>query len=123
MFGAMMKGIAQDFVRYVMHVQVVAEPASAAARRADGAERADDSSSDDDARPSGFDRAARGCRGRPRATCRRAGRTGAGADQAGDRRQGRVVEDAAQRAVPVRVGQEVQDVPRRRLSARATRHA
>ncbi len=37
--------------------------------------------------------------------------------QAGDRRQGRVVEDAAQRAVPVRVGQEVQDVPRRRLMA------
>jgi preprotein translocase subunit SecA len=27
MFGAMMKGIAQDFVRYVMHVQVVREPA------------------------------------------------------------------------------------------------
>ena len=31
MFGAMMKGIAQDFVRYVMHVQVVRndEPAPA----------------------------------------------------------------------------------------------
>ena len=27
MFGQMMKGIAQDFVRYVMHVQVVQEPA------------------------------------------------------------------------------------------------
>jgi preprotein translocase subunit SecA len=25
MFGAMMKGIAQDFVRYIMHVQVVSE--------------------------------------------------------------------------------------------------
>ncbi len=31
MFGAMMKGIAQDFVRYVMHVQVVQQPAVAAA--------------------------------------------------------------------------------------------
>jgi preprotein translocase subunit SecA len=29
MFGAMMKGIAQDFVRYVMHVQVVQQPAVA----------------------------------------------------------------------------------------------
>ena len=28
MFGAMMKGIAQDFVRYVMHVQVVQEQAA-----------------------------------------------------------------------------------------------
>jgi preprotein translocase subunit SecA len=27
MFGAMMKGIAQDFVRYVMHVQVVQQQA------------------------------------------------------------------------------------------------
>ena len=36
MFGAMMKGIAQDFVRYVMHVQVVpstAQPQVAAPRR------------------------------------------------------------------------------------------
>ena len=39
---------------------------------------------------------------------------GAGAGQAADRRQGRVVEDAAQRAVPVRQRQEVQDVPRRK---------
>src|SRR6185295_7840291 len=31
MFGAMMKGIAQDFVRYVMHVQVVQQPAEAPA--------------------------------------------------------------------------------------------
>ena len=29
MFGAMMKGIAQDFVRYVMHVQVVQQRAAA----------------------------------------------------------------------------------------------
>ena len=28
MFGSMMKGIAQDFVRYVMHVQVVQQPAT-----------------------------------------------------------------------------------------------
>ncbi len=31
MFGLMMKGIAQDFVRYVMHVQVVQQPAAAPA--------------------------------------------------------------------------------------------
>ncbi|WP_276967797.1 preprotein translocase subunit SecA [Desertimonas flava] len=31
MFGGMMKGIAQDFVRYVMHVQVVQQPAPGAA--------------------------------------------------------------------------------------------
>jgi preprotein translocase subunit SecA len=31
MFGSMMKGIAQDFVRYVMHVQVVQQPAAPAA--------------------------------------------------------------------------------------------
>jgi len=31
MFGTMMKGIAQDFVRYVMHVQVVQQPAAAPA--------------------------------------------------------------------------------------------
>ena len=38
MFGAMMKGIAQDFVRYVMHVQVVRNdqpPATRAERAAD----------------------------------------------------------------------------------------
>ena len=40
--------------------------------------------------------------------------------QAGDRRQGRVVEDAAQRAVPLRIGQEVQDVPRRLSGAERT---
>jgi preprotein translocase subunit SecA len=30
MFGALMKGVAQDFVKYVMHVQVVSEQAPAA---------------------------------------------------------------------------------------------
>ncbi|MEZ5251332.1 MAG: SEC-C metal-binding domain-containing protein [Ilumatobacteraceae bacterium] len=38
MFGSMMKGIAQDFVKYVMHVQVVRKEAPAAR----GAERAAD---------------------------------------------------------------------------------
>ena len=33
MFGSMMKGIAQDFVRYVMHVQVVQEQAAGAGPR------------------------------------------------------------------------------------------
>ena len=35
MFGAMMKGIAQDFVRYVMHVQVVRNEPAAGGRRAE----------------------------------------------------------------------------------------
>ena len=108
MFGAMMKGIAQDFVRYVMHVQVVQQrrrpahqpcrtcssprpttcsPAAPAARRS--------------ARPAGAGEADAG--GRRRAA--------AGAQAAADR-EGRVGEDAAQRAVPVRSRQEVQDVPR-----------
>ena len=37
MFGAMMKGIAQDFVRYVMHVQVVQQQPAAEAGTATGA--------------------------------------------------------------------------------------
>ena len=40
MFGAMMKAIAQDFVRYVMHVQVVQKEAPDA-RHAEGAQHAD----------------------------------------------------------------------------------
>ncbi len=52
MFGAMMKGIAQDFVRYVMHVQVVRndEPAPTV-------QNVRESSADDEL-SSGFDRAA-----------------------------------------------------------------
>ncbi len=33
MFGSMMKGIAQDFVRYVMHVQVVQDAGAGAGPR------------------------------------------------------------------------------------------
>ena len=53
---------------------------------------------------------------------RRAGdrREGNAAGEAGDGRQGRVGQDAAQRPVPVRFGQEVQDVPRRQLTAPAS---
>ena len=65
MFGAMMKGIAQDFVKYVMHVQVVkhdeseAAPtqAPAAATAPEMVRDVQQSSSDDDA-SSGFSRAA-----------------------------------------------------------------
>ena len=172
MFGSMMKGIAQDFVRYVMHVQVVqqqpaatrrsrprarpcpprrpARPSPAPARRrpsarrrprrrparrrrrtapANGVQNLQTSSSDTEqasALPAGRGERRRRRRGAGRDPARvgehahRPGRRqrppGQPARQAGDRRQGRVVEDAAQRAVPVRVGQEVQDVPRRRLS-------
>ena len=48
MFGAMMKGIAQDFVRYVMHVQVVQQQEQAPTlRRAERPRQ--QTSSDDDA--------------------------------------------------------------------------
>ena len=53
MFGQMMKGIAQDFVRYVMHVQVVAEDQPAV--RVQNVQE----SSSDDVRADGFVQAAR----------------------------------------------------------------
>jgi preprotein translocase subunit SecA len=56
MFGAMMTGIAQDFVKYVMHVQVVQNQAPAA--EAPAVENLSTSSSDD-VEASGFDQAAR----------------------------------------------------------------
>ncbi len=144
MFGAMMKGIAQDFVRYVMHVQVVRNERPAGrrvvrrvsaggtrcgprARRAERPEPADDVVG----HRAGV--GVRDCRG----GCRRsgdgafgdghpAGRGARPADrspggQAGDGRQGRVVEDRPQPALPVRLGQEVQELPRRGLSARDAR--
>ena len=111
MFGAMMKAIAQDFVRYVMHVQVVQKEAPRSTRRRCSTCRRRRATTPDE---TGFDRAARGAvaegdlppgaaPGRP------------ADEQADDGRQGRLREDPAQRAVPVRLGQEVQAVPRRRL--------
>jgi preprotein translocase subunit SecA len=55
MFGAMMKGIAQDFVRYVMHVQVVQQQAPQL--QEPKVVNLQTSSSDDDAAETGFDRA------------------------------------------------------------------
>ena len=141
MFGAMMKGIAQDFVRYVMHVQVVRnEPAPAAP-----VQNVTETSAEDE--PSGFQRAATTVaeptaepvapvpaaptaigQAPARATAQTATRapgrqatTGGicSSRQAGDGREGRMVEDPSQRTVPVRVGQEVQDVSRRFLSVDA----
>ncbi len=124
MFGSMMKGIAQDFVRYVMHVQVVRNDQQPATT----VQNVQEVSSDTE-QTSGFDRAAAGAvrrrRGRgaggavPDRDHRRAAdaRGAASGGEAGDGRQGRVGQDPAQRPVPVRLGQEVQDVPRRRLTA------
>ena len=64
----MMTGIAQDFVKYVMHVQVV-QNQQAAGRQAPAVQNLQTSSSDDD-ELGGFDRAA-ACR-------RRRGRAAAG---------------------------------------------
>jgi preprotein translocase subunit SecA len=54
----MMTGIAQDFVKYVMHVQVVQNQAPAVDPAADAVKNLQTSSSDD-VESSGFDRAAR----------------------------------------------------------------
>ncbi len=58
MFGGMMKGIAQDFVRYVMHVQVVEKDDGAPKLGAPQVLNMQTSSSDDEPASSGFDRAA-----------------------------------------------------------------
>jgi preprotein translocase subunit SecA len=58
MFGAMMTGIAQDFVKYVMHVQVVQNQQAQPADDAPAVQNLTTSSSDDD-QEGGFDRAAR----------------------------------------------------------------
>ena len=54
MFGSMMKGIAQDFVKYVMHVQVVRQEAPSQV-----VQNVQQSSSDDQPQAGGFDQAAR----------------------------------------------------------------
>jgi preprotein translocase subunit SecA len=58
MFGGMMKGIAQDFVRYVMHVQVVDKEQEAPKLGSPQLLNMQTSSSDDEPASSGFDRAA-----------------------------------------------------------------
>ena len=125
MFGAMMKGIAQDFVRYVMHVQVVRNDEQPATTVQNVQEVSSDTRAVVRLRP-GRRRCLRDGEieepAEPSPTAITAGRAtrarGAGGE-AGDGRQGRVGQDPAQRSVPVWVGQEVQDVPRRRLTAPA----
>jgi preprotein translocase subunit SecA len=58
MFGSMMKGIAQDFVKYVMHVQVVRQEAPAPV-----VQNVQQSSSDDQPQAGGFEQAARAVAG------------------------------------------------------------
>jgi preprotein translocase subunit SecA len=58
MFGGMMKGIAQDFVRYVMHVQVVEKDQDQPKLGTPQVLNMQTSSSDDQPDQSGFDRAA-----------------------------------------------------------------
>ena len=130
MFGMMMKGIAQDLVRYVMHVQVtVQQPAAAPAVGTDFSEPA----------PSRRGRGAAGAepavlgarrlrprRGRRHGGGRPAGRhrgrpgrgAGRGRRSAGDDGAGREVrlgQDPPQRPVPVWERQEVQALPRQGL--------
>ena len=95
MFGQMMKGIAQDFVRYVMHVQVVQQRG----RGAPGSEREDVSS---DAMP----RAPRPCR-RPPLPAAATTRRRRGAPRSG----GRPTEAPAMKPI-------VKDDGRRRLATR-----
>ncbi len=108
-----MKGIAQDFVRYVMHVQVVQN------ERRPRQPAVQNVQTDVERRR----------RSRPVSTAPRAAAVAEGdcrpvrqpVQPARPRKPKTVVkddfvEDAAQRPVPVRVGQEVQAVPRRRLN-------
>ena len=119
MFGAMMNGIAQDFVQLRD-----ARPGRPEQQEQPPARRwcrtCRQTSSDDD-EAGGFDRAARGRRS-PRASIAAGGGAGrTGADQAADGRQGRLVEDAAQRA-RARAGRARSSrVPRRDLSGSAGR--
>ena len=129
MFGAMMKGIAQDFVRYVMHVQVVRndpQPATVQNVSRRRLETADVAS----VRPPPPSRRRRGRRAgearvRGDSTAAVAGGTAPAPRPAA--KQETVVKDewakTPQRPVPVRVGQEVQDVPRRELTPPASADA
>ena len=110
MFSEMMHGIAQDFVRYVMHVQVVVNPRSSPAGKC-----ATSSTRRPTTRCRARRHASRGAgRDRRRVARRRGGRSGRhvrGAHHAARREVG-FGQDAAQRPVPMRVGQEVQALPR-----------
>ncbi len=115
MFGTMMNAIAQDFVRYVTHIKVneESEDAAAAPTAPDApAEASNVSYSGPEADTDGSDRmkaaATASCGDRSCARGRRGERAGA----ANPGRQDRVGEDTAQRAVPVRVRQEVQSLSR-----------
>ena len=125
MFGQMMHGIAQDLVRYVMHVQVKVQPRE---DEGEGAVASDPvvsqmsySAPEEPGSTSGVARAAAATRDGHRPARRRAGAAErAGAEPA--RGQVRVGQDTPQRPLPVRVGQEVQAVPRQGLTARARLH-
>ena len=98
MFGAMMNGIAQDFVRYVMHVQVVQQPAR---RRADGAgacRTCRRRSSDDADAAAASTRRGRGAgRGRRAASVAGAGSAAAGAGSRPPKQQTVVKDEWARR--------------------------
>ena len=133
MFGQLMHGIAQDFVRYVMHVQVVQQPAeewrpSTSPACSTWRRTPRRTSPPPRCRPPRSRRW-------PRASChrrrwrrpQRPRRTGAPAAATRTKQQ-TVVKDEwsktrSQRAVPLRVGQEVQDVPRSLTDARLHRRS
>ncbi len=122
MFGAMMTGIAQDFVQVRDARTGRAESGPRRPVQTPAVQNVQTSSSDD-ADIGGFDQVARAAVAEgtlPPDAVPAAG----DAQQAADHRQGRLRQDAAQRAVSVRVGQEVQAVPRRVLTAlRTATHA
>ena len=98
MFAQMMSGIADDFVKYIMHVQVAVEPAPQAQIT-----NVQYSAPEDPVQSTPAVVAAPGAAGAPPAR-RRGGATAGG--------QVRVGQDPAQRAVPLRERQEVQTLPR-----------
>ncbi len=100
MFGQLMHGIATDFVRYVMHVQVVQPPEEVPAVSNVSYSAPDESDAGGGIRS-----------GPPRRRGRCADAGGGTACHAADREE-RVGQDPPQRAVPVREREEVQALPR-----------
>ena len=123
MFEALMHSIWEEFARLIFHVEVEVAPAGAGAVRARRAGRC--GSTTPAGPPSSPRRSARPPSRRPRGPTRppsrrwsaaRSPATAAADPRAGDGRQGREGQDRPQRPLLVRLGQEVQEVPRR-LSA------
>ena len=110
MFGQMMHGIAQDFVKYVMHAQV-----TVAQQQTVDAPQVSNVSYSAPEDPSSAASTLRGRRDRRRPVDGACPERPAPPEEEGRQRPGRedrVGQDPAQRPLPLRQRQEIQDVPR-----------